>query len=165
MNVRIPVRVARGICCLSSKGALSQLLDLSSRLRGESFDRQEYHKRVEKTERINLRPLLYSVSLEPQSWTALKATTILSTSGDEEGAKRSHCRHRKSNVSCYELPVGPQDGVDRFDCAAGVHAGNTDYSAHNGEDGEARSRKEGKLLSPPDFDRPDKLARNDNNCF
>lgn len=67
MNVRKPVRVARGICCLSSKGALSQLPDLSSSVSGESFDRQEYHKRVEKTERISLRPLLYHVSLEPRS--------------------------------------------------------------------------------------------------
>ncbi len=93
---------------------------------------------------------------------ALKATTILSTSRDEEGAKRSHCRHRKSYVSCYELPVGPPDGVDRFGCAAGVHAGNTDYSAHNGEDGKAKSREEGELLSPTDFDKPDKVARNEN---
>jgi len=91
-------------------------------------------------------------------------TTILSTSGDEEGAERSHCRHRDSNVSCYELPVGRPNGVDRFDRAAGVDAGNTDYGAHDSEDGKTESGKERKLLSPPDFDRPNKAARNENDC-
>lgn len=92
-------------------------------------------------------------------------TAILSTTSDEEGAERSHCRHRESNFSCYELPVCPPNGVDRLDCAAGVHAGNTDHSAHNGDNGKTESGKEGKLLSPPYFDTPDKVAWNEDNYF
>ena len=53
---------------------------------------------------------------------------------DEEGAEGRCRRHGESDVGGDELPVGLPDGVDRFDCAACMDAGDARDGTHDGED-------------------------------